>query len=115
MARFASIPQVPEGATEDWEIQFLNSMKENIELLTGDRGLAVGAAAAVLRGDVDVSAVPPGLEAVGARASGFTIGGEDVAGLEEFSRLITDVQSLTNDVRRMRDTLNLMIRNMRGG
>jgi len=50
---------------------------------------------------------------VSATGSGFTISGTQVAGLEDFSRLISDVQKLANDVANIRATLNALIQQLK--
>jgi hypothetical protein len=51
---------------------------------------------------------------VSARASGISIEGTNVPVLEDYSRLLTDVQKLANDVANLRATVEVLIRQLRG-
>ena len=44
----------------------------------------------------------------------FTINSSDVAGLDDFVRLITDVQNLANDVAETRAYLNAILKQLKG-
>jgi hypothetical protein len=50
---------------------------------------------------------------VSATGAGFVISGTQVAGLEDFGRLISDVQKLANDVANIRATLNALIQQLK--
>ena len=51
---------------------------------------------------------------VAAKGVGFTISGEKVASLDDYGKLIVDVQTLANDVKVTRDVLNILIRQLKG-
>jgi hypothetical protein len=51
---------------------------------------------------------------VTATGAGFTISGVEVASLEDYGKLVTNVQQLANDVASLRDTVNVLINQLRG-
>ena len=72
--RFTAIPTVPLAGIEPWQVQLLSAMKENIELLTGTRGEADFASAALTRAALTVS--PPAeqvMTQVSAQGNGVSI------------------------------------------
>lgn len=119
MARFTGIPSVPEGVAGEWQASLLETVKENVELLTGQRGERDRASAAVTKGDVAIrgvsSSVFPG---VTARGNGFEITPPnqptvEVAALEDYVKLIGDVRLLGEEVTRLRSTVDVLIRQIR--
>ena len=114
MARFTAIPNVPQSGVDFWQVQTLNAMKENVELLAGTGGELDGASKAITRGDVSISAAPPQtMQRVTASGAGFTIAGENVPSLDDYAKLITNVQQLANDVANLRAALNTLINQLR--
>lgn len=112
-ARFTAIPNIPLQGLTDWQFQTLNAMKENLELLMGARGSA--SAAAVTRGSVTVTAAPTqSMVRVTAEGVGYTISGVSVPSLDDYSKLITNVQQLANDVAALRNTVNTLITQLKG-
>lgn len=103
MARFVATPEVQTEGQEEGLTILLASIKENIELMAGTRGEADLASRVVTRGDVAVQET----DAITARGEGYLISGQKVASLD-------DVGLLINDVARLRDTLNTLIRNLKG-
>jgi hypothetical protein len=115
MARFTAIPNVPQADVPYWQTQTLNAMKQNIELLTGIGGELDGASKAITKGNVTVSNTPTQtMTQVTARGTGFTISGQSVASLEDYGKLISNVQSLANDVATLRSYVNALITQLRG-
>jgi len=114
MARFSAIPALPQANITPTEVAILGALKENVELLIGTRGEPDGTSRALIKGQVVVGVAPEQtMTQVSATGSGFTISGTQVAGLEDFGRLISDVQNLANDVARMRATLNALIQQLK--
>ena len=115
MARFTAIPAVPQGGITDWQSVLITSVKENVELLTGLRGEADLASKAVTRGQITLLEQPDqNMRQVSAKGTGFTISGQEVAGLDDVGLLITDVQTLANDVAFTRAVLNALIKQLKG-
>lgn len=115
MARFTAIPDVPTNVAAQWESQMLDALKQNVELLCGIRGETDRISQALLRGTVNVRNVPPSdFGRLTAEGKGFTVSGVEVASLDDFGKLINDVQRLANDVARLQLFLNTLIGQLRG-
>ncbi len=113
--RFTAIPDVPQQGLGHGQFAALNAMKENIELLIGARGKNAISAAAITRGSVTVPNAPvQSMQRVTAEGVGFTISNVTVAGLDDFARLISNVQHLANDVAVLRNTVNTLIGQLKG-
>jgi hypothetical protein len=109
---YAPLPAVPQVGIPEWQFQFLNGVKQNIEVLTAQRG-DTGFQALIAR---QVGVRPMGdlnLKQVTATGAGFTISGVQVAGLEDYSKLVVDVQTLIGDVAYIKDVLNALITQLR--
>jgi hypothetical protein len=112
--RFTAIPNIPQAGLTDWQFNTLNAMKENIELLIGARGKD-NTARAVVSGQVTVANPPKQtMTRVTATGAGFTISGVTVPSLDDFGKLVSDVQQLANDVANLRTTLNTLINQLKG-
>lgn len=115
MARFTAIPDVPQAGVDFWQVQTLTAMKENVELLAGTGGELDGASRAITRGQVSITSAPSQtMTRVTATGAGFTISGVEVASLEDYGKLVSDVQQLANDVANLRATINELISQLRG-
>jgi hypothetical protein len=110
---FTSIPAIPQSGLTSWQFNTLNAMKENMELLIGSRGSAN--TSAILTGQVTVSNPPTQtLTTTTAQGTGYTIGGATVPSLDDYSKLVSDVRQLANDVTNLRSTLNTLINQLKG-
>ena len=109
---FPAVPAVPQEGISNWEFQTLNAMKENIDLLTGVRG--VSSKTAITRGTVTVIPLQAGLQQLTARGAGYTVSNVTVPSLDDYVRLVGNVQQLTNDVATLRNTLNTLITQLKG-
>jgi hypothetical protein len=115
MARFSSIPSLPQSGVEEWQLRTLSAMKQNIELLIGTRGERDLSSRALLKSSVRLTGAPePSLRTVSAVGSGFTVSGVQVPSLADYQALVRDVQLLTNDVGQLRAALNTLISQLRG-
>jgi len=115
MARFTAIPAVPQGGITDWQSVLITSVKENVELLTGLRGEVDLASKAITQGQITLEQMgDQNMKQVSAKGSGFTISGQEVAGLDDYGLLLTDVQTLANDLAYTRAVLNALIQQLRG-
>lgn len=110
--RFPAIPVVPQEGLSDWQFQTLNAMKESLELLTGVRGVV--SSTALTRGAVTILPVLSGLQQITARGSGYTVSGVTVPSLDDYVRLVGNVQQLTDDVTTLRNTVNTLITQLKG-
>lgn len=115
MARFTSIPSLPQSGVDEWQVRTLTAMKQNIELLIGTRGEQDLSSRALLRSSVRLSSVPePSIRSVSAVGSGLSISGAQVPSLADYQALVKDVQLLTNDVGQLRAAVNALISQLRG-
>lgn len=114
-SRYTAVPAVPLVGVEEWQSQFLNAIKENVELLTGARGEVDRASAALNRASLNIS-IPPAqtMVRVSASGNGVTISGANVPVLEDYTQLLSDVQRLANDVANLRATVEVLITQLRG-
>lgn len=112
--RFTAIPSIPQGGLTDWQFNTMTAMKENIELLIGARG-SDRSVRAVVSGQVTVpNPANQTMTRVTATGAGFTIGGATVPSLDDYSKLVSDVQQLANDVANLRATVNTLINQLKG-
>lgn len=113
--RFTPIPTIPQQGLTDWQFSTLNAMKENLDLLIGARGTTGLGAAAITRGSVTVANAPAQtMERVTAEGAGYTISGVTVPSLDDYTKLVVNVQQLANDVASLRNTVNALIDQLRG-
>lgn len=119
MSRFTGIPAVPEGVGSEWQTALLEAIKENIELLTAQRGERDRSSQAVTKGDITIRNLePPVFDAVSASGEGFFITLPDeptieVASLEDYRKLVDDVRLLTEEVLRLRLVVDALIGQIR--
>ena len=105
---YAALPAVPQVGIPEWQFQFLNNVKQNVEILTGQRGNT--GFQAIVSGQVGIQ--PMGdlnLRQVTATGAGFTISSVNVASAEDYAKLVVDVQTLIGDVAYIKDVLNALI------
>lgn len=115
MARFTAIPSIPSGTVTDWQSQLLNALKEDVELLCNLRGEADSQSVAVTKGNIGVKSAPtPTFNRVSATGNGYTISGQRVPDLDDYGKLLNDVQLLANDVANLRATVNTLISQLKG-
>tara|TARA_R110000787_G_scaffold39229_5_gene98488 strand:+ start:1874 stop:2233 length:360 start_codon:yes stop_codon:yes gene_type:complete len=114
--RFISVPAVPTNTNLSQQITVLiENIKENVELLTGLRDEADAISKSITQGQVTLLNMSiQNMRQVAAKGVGFTISGEKVASLDDYGKLIVDVQTLANDVKVTRDVLNILIRQLKG-
>ena len=111
MPTFASIRDIPQTGLSEWESAVLNAMKENIEILMGQRASGVRAITSdtvtVQQQDVQQ------MKQVTATGAGYTISGVTVAALDDHVKLINNVQQLANDVASLQQVVNVLIGQLR--
>jgi hypothetical protein len=109
---YAALPAVPQVGIPEWQFQFLNNVKQNVEILTRQRGDT--GYQAIVSGQIGIQ--PMGdlnLRQVTATGAGFTISGVNVASAEDYAKLIVDVQTLIGDVAYIKDVLNALINQLK--
>lgn len=108
LPRFSAVPNVPLSELNNWQYATLNALKENVELLTGAR--SEGALRAVTSSQITVSSLPAQtMTTVSAQGAGYVVSGGSVPSLDDYVKLITDVQRLAGDVAVLRASLNTLI------
>jgi len=113
--RFTGIPELPQKNVPAWQAGILGAMKEDVELLIGQRGETDSNSKAVTQGAVTLPELSTqNMQQVSAKGNGFSHSGDDIASLDDYVKLITDVQTLANDLKYTRDTLNALIRQIKG-
>jgi hypothetical protein len=114
MARFSGIPAVPVENLDPQTTRVLSALKENVELLTNQRGEADGASVALTAGSVTVNTVSGSYQGLTARAVGTDAGGGvGVPLLSDYVKLLQDVQTLAYDVATLRTAFNNLIIQLR--
>lgn len=111
--QFTAVPSVPLADITPAESIFLNAIRENVELLIGARG--VDGNRALLRGQVTISQVPAqNMVRLSATGAGFSVQGVGVPSITDYAALLSDVQTLANDVATLRRTVEVLINQIRG-
>jgi hypothetical protein len=109
---YAALPAVPQVGVPEWQFQFLNNVKQNVEILTGQRGNT--GYQALIAGQIGVQPIGDlSIRQVTATGAGFTISGVNVASAEDYAKLIVDVQTLIGDVAYIKDVLNALINQLK--
>lgn len=112
MTRFVGIPTVPLD-TDTTVARVLLALKENVELLTDQRGESDRASAALTVGIISIVPVTYNFQGTTARARGVTMNGVNVPLLEDYAAALQDIQRLAADVATLRETVNLLITQLR--
>jgi hypothetical protein len=113
MARFSGIPAVPLEGADPNLTRVLMSLKENVELLTGQRNEFDGASIAIVSGQVTTPYSEGQITTLSARGAGLQLTEGAVPQFEDYIKLLKDVQTLVNDVASLRNTVNLLIAQLR--
>ena len=116
MARqYVAIPAVPTTGVGSWEGSILNALKENVELLTGQRRGVNLDSVSLTKGDITINPLETvNIQRISARGRGYDISGQQVPSLEDYGKLLTDVQLAINDITILRNTVNSLIVQLRG-
>lgn len=117
LPQFTAIPSLPQVGLQPWQVGFYSAIKENLEMLTGSRSGASNARAAVTVGSIAVTA-PPTQNMTTVTAEGVSVGLKDekvsVPTADDYAKLISNVQTLANDVANLRNTVDILIRQLKG-
>lgn len=114
MPQFQGIPALPMEKMPQWQYDLLLAMKENIEILMGQRGPG----RAVTNDTIGVTPEDrQGMKQLSARGDFYAIdtgsGIINVPQLQDYVDLLNDVQQLATDVAKIQDALNALITNTR--
>lgn len=114
MARFSGIPSVTQVEIEPQLARILYALKENVELLTNQRGEPDRASVALLSGGITTAQASNTFNGLTAKAVGVEIsGGVAVPLLSDYVKALQDIQTLAYDVAVLRDTVNTLIAQLR--
>jgi hypothetical protein len=114
MSRFTAIPTIPQSGVDYWQSQTFSALKENIELLAGTGTELDGASRAITRGQVSIDSAPSQqMTRVTATGTGYTISGVTVPSLDDYTKLVVNVQTLANDVAGLRAAVNALINQLK--
>jgi len=125
-ARFTAIPAVPQAGVNQWEYSTISALKENVELLIGARGEVGASNRALTKGQLSVVETPQqSMRQVTAEGLAFNIplysgsingqitGYVAVPSIDDYVKLLSNVQQLANDVAAVRNTLNVLIQQLK--
>jgi hypothetical protein len=110
MARFAGIPPIPQTDIPDWNARILAALKENVELLTGQRGELGADSQALTAGSITArNLTTVNYRGLSASGQGVAINNVQVPTLVDYSYLLRDFQNLAADVENLRNLVNILI------
>ena len=98
---FAALPPVPQSGLTEAEYRLLAAIHENINLLTGQ---STSVSKAIISGQVTVAGAPAG------SATPVAISG---AAATDIAQIAATLQVLINDVQALRDTVNILVAQLR--
>lgn len=110
MPQFQGIPAIPNENIPTWQLDLLQAFKENLEILMGQRGPG-----RAVTNDA-VTTIPQTfitMRQISARGDFVTAGGFNLPVVEDYKKLMSDVQQLATDVAKMQDALNALLLNLR--
>jgi hypothetical protein len=110
MPRFQGIPAIPNEKLPQWQYDVLSAMKENNEILMGQRGPG----RAVTNDTIGVQ--PQAFQLmtqISARGDNYLVSGVYVPALSDYVKLLNDVQQLALDVAKIQDAFNTLLQNLR--
>jgi hypothetical protein len=120
MPQFQGIPAIPPQQIQQWQYDVLSAMKENLEILMGVRGTngSRGTGRAITNDTVGVDAADrQTMKQLSARGDFFTLtttGGDiQFPQLQDYVKLLNDVQQLAIDVANIQNALNALLQNMK--
>jgi hypothetical protein len=112
--RFSAVPAIPQAGINPYEFAALTALKENVEILIGARGATATAGKAVTKGQIGVNPAPEqNMKQITAEGAGYTVSGVTVPSIDDYAKLLTNVQTLANDVANLRATVNALINQLK--
>jgi hypothetical protein len=114
MPKFQGIPSIPPEKVQQWQYDVLTAMKENLEILLGQRGPGRVTTNDTVGVEVADRQVMKQLSARGDFYNLTTSGGDiQFPRQEDYVKLLNDVQQLAIDVANIQNALNALLRNMK--
>jgi hypothetical protein len=115
-AQFTAIPALPQVGLQPWQYYFYSALKSNMEMLTGGANGVDNSRMAITSGQITVAA-PPTQNMAKVTADGSSIGLKDekvtVPISEDYVKLVSNVQTLANDVASLRSTVETLIKQLK--
>ena len=113
--KFSAVPPPPLKGLDFTLYETITSLRQNVELLTGQRRELDDASRAITRAAITVvESSNPKYEGSTAAGVGFTVSGVRVPSYDDYNNLLTDVRNLGNDLADLRTTLNTLIAQLKG-
>lgn len=110
MPKFQGIPAIPPEKVEQWQYDVMSALKENVEIMLGQRGPG-----RVITNDT--LGVEPAerqtMKQLSARGNYYNISGALVPTIDDYVNLLNDVQQLAIDVSNIQQALNALLVNMK--
>lgn len=110
MPKYQGLPAIPNEKIPQWQYDILSALKENIEILMGQRGPGRSVTN-------DTIGVQPQnfqlMTQISARGDNYLISGVYVPTLADYTKLLNDVQQLSLDVAKIQDAFNTLLQNLR--
>jgi len=115
MPKFTGIPNPSPQGKSPLDVQFLGAIKENVEVLTGQRGDKALSSAAVLRENV-LSADPAVQKStrLTATGAGLNISNAQVPSYADYAKALADIQTLSSDLANLRTYVTQLVTALRG-
>jgi len=115
--QFTVIPPLPQTGLQPWQYGFYTAVKQNLDMLTGTADSTLTDRKSVTNGSITVSAPPvQKMKQVSAKGAGVGLVQEKqtVPLADDYGKLISDVQTLANDVANISKTLEILIQQLKG-
>jgi hypothetical protein len=114
MPQYQGIPAIPPEKIEQWQYDVMSAMKENLEILMGQRGPG----RVVTNDSIPIEAAERQvMKQVSARGNYYNLatsaGTLQIPTRDDYVKLLTDVQQLSIDVANIQAALNALLINMR--
>tara|TARA_R110000803_G_scaffold48216_2_gene100167 strand:+ start:7993 stop:8328 length:336 start_codon:yes stop_codon:yes gene_type:complete len=110
MPKFQGIPAIPAEKVEQWQYDVMSALKENVEIMLGQRGPG----RVVTNDSLGVDAAErQTMKQLSARGNYYTINGVEVPTLDDYINLLNDTQQLAIDVSNIQNALNALLANMK--
>ena len=110
MPKFQGIPAIPPEKIEQWQYDVLAALKENVEIMLGQRGpgrVVTNDTLGVEPADRQI------MKQLSARGNYYNISGASVPTIDDYINLLNDVQQLAIDVSNIQSAVNALIANMK--
>lgn len=113
--QFPAIPALPQVGLQPWQFFFYNAVKENLEMLNGSRNGVDSSNQSITKGQITVAAPPTqNMTKVTAEGAAVQIDKAVVPSAEDYAKLLSNVQTLANDVANLRSTVDALITQLKG-